>query len=349
MKFFLRRILLIIGCLGVFAQLSAQSKCTNSAYRGKEWTGEWKTTFGTLILTQRGIKVTGSYRDVGKINATYSTATGKLKGSFTNKSKKGSFEFTFSSCQKFQGKWGWGASLNQGKWSGTRVENNTAVAVRKLSASSNSDVYKLKITLQYLSYRSPAIGREKKYLLRFNPSLRIAGKPYTLKSKKYSKIGKEIERYGSPNQLYVSRKRNEKDFDKVLLKARGRGKIEINNSGVFEIPTNIRVTDTSADFQVSVALMDVTSGTKNLIRKTVKLNLKAILDFLTEKKLASSFGQAKNRWKGYKDMGIGYQGMKLIVQSGKLYVKDEIEEYNNSKPLGTVYDQLIGYSLELVD
>lgn len=350
MNFFLKRILLLIGCLGLFAQLNAQSKCTDSAYRGKEWTGQWKTSFGTLILTQRGTKVTGSYRDVGKIDATYYASTGKLKGSFTNTSKKGSFEFTFSSCQKFQGRWGWGNSLNQNNWSGTRVEANTSsVATRSLSTSNRTGVYKLKITLQQLFHHNPAVGRERKFLLRFNPSLRIAGKSYTLKSKKYTRIGKEIERYGSPNQLYVSRKRNEKDFDKVLLKGKGKGKIQINNSGVFEIPKNIQIADTNTDFQISVALMDVTSGTKNLIRKTVKLNLKAMLDYLTGKKSASSFSQAKNRWKGFKDMGIGYQGMKLTGQSGKRHIEDEIEEHHTGGVVRNMYDRRLDYSIELVD
>ncbi|WP_282086686.1 thiol-activated cytolysin family protein [Aquimarina algiphila] len=84
------------------------------------WTGNWKTTYGILKLTQNGNKVTGDYANVGKIEGTISGD--QLKGIFTNKSKKGSFSFSLEG-NEFTGVWGWGNDLSAGTWSGVKDNN----------------------------------------------------------------------------------------------------------------------------------------------------------------------------------------------------------------------------------
>ncbi|GEM_PF-5332570 len=83
------------------------------------WSGKWNTNFGYLILQQVGNKVSGKYKEVGNINATYNATTQKLSGTFTNEGKTGYLEFNFEG-NSFKGKWGWTQAMTGGKWEGTK-------------------------------------------------------------------------------------------------------------------------------------------------------------------------------------------------------------------------------------
>ncbi len=83
------------------------------------WSGKWNTNHGYLILQQVGNKVSGKYKDVGNINATYNSSTQKLTGTFTNGGKTGYIEFNFEG-NSFNGKWGWSTAMTEGKWEGTK-------------------------------------------------------------------------------------------------------------------------------------------------------------------------------------------------------------------------------------
>jgi hypothetical protein len=83
------------------------------------WSGKWNTNHGYLILQQVGNKVTGKYKTVGDVNATYNPQTQKLAGTFTNGGRTGYLELNFEG-NSFKGKWGWTAAMTEGKWDGTK-------------------------------------------------------------------------------------------------------------------------------------------------------------------------------------------------------------------------------------
>lgn len=90
------------------------------------WSGKWNTTDGNIILQQVGKKVTGTYKGIGTVDATYNPQTKKLVGTFYNNNTKkaGHFEFNFEG-NSFKGKWGWTAAMTSGAWNGDKhVKNN---------------------------------------------------------------------------------------------------------------------------------------------------------------------------------------------------------------------------------
>ena len=111
------------------------------------WSGKWNTTDGNLILQQIGNKVTGTYKGIGTVNATYTPQTRKLKGTFYNNNTKktGHFEFNFEG-NSFKGKWGWNTSMTDGIWDGTKnIKNNKELpksTTQTSSSTSNSGTTK---------------------------------------------------------------------------------------------------------------------------------------------------------------------------------------------------------------
>ncbi len=104
------------------------------------WSGKWNTTDGNLILQQIGNKVTGTYKGIGTVTATYAPQNKKLKGTFYNNNTKktGHFEFNFEG-NSFKGKWGWTTAMTDGVWNGTKhVKTNKEVVVAVNSTSSTS-------------------------------------------------------------------------------------------------------------------------------------------------------------------------------------------------------------------
>lgn len=90
------------------------------------WSGKWNTTDGAMYLMQIGNKITGTYKGVGTVDATYNPSSRILKGTFKNTkiNKIGYIEFYFEG-NTFKGKWGWNASMTEGNWDGTKhVKNN---------------------------------------------------------------------------------------------------------------------------------------------------------------------------------------------------------------------------------
>ena len=98
------------------------------------WNGKWNTTFGEINLEQIGTKVKGKYSNLGDIDADFDKVTKKLKGTFTNKGKKGYFEFSFEG-NSFKGKWGWNTSMAEGIWNGTKVVNTNKVIVTSTTST----------------------------------------------------------------------------------------------------------------------------------------------------------------------------------------------------------------------
>ncbi|NAS32714.1 hypothetical protein GTQ40_17165 [Flavobacteriaceae bacterium R38] len=317
MKTTITRILLFLLCTAGSVQLTAQSKCKDDVYAGREWTGKWNTSFGELVLIQRGSSVTGRYRNLGEVKAIYNKYTGKLKGTFTNKGSKGSFEFVLISCSNFRGKWGWGTALNKGDWSGKRASRNTTNRVTR----TNTGSYKLKITLDYVK-SSGTWDRDGKddYMLHFLPTLKLDGRAQKMKYKKYGRIKNQIESYGPSSALHIRRTKGQKDHASVQVHLYKGHKMNIGNSGIFEIPKNYRITDSGTDFNIAIVADEVSSKTERIMTKNYKLDLKSILDFLTGKLYP---GNRRDFMEVIPPSSSGLKGTQIQMRNNKRYV------YNN--------------------
>ncbi|MEZ4786668.1 MAG: hypothetical protein R2790_02000 [Flavobacterium haoranii] len=113
------------------------------------WNGKWNTTFGEINLEQIGTKIKGKYSNLGDIDADFDKVAKKLKGTFTNKGKKGYFEFNFEG-NSFKGKWGWNTSMAEGIWDGTKVvKNNKELSkIVETNQSNNSLSKKISFKIQ---------------------------------------------------------------------------------------------------------------------------------------------------------------------------------------------------------
>lgn len=93
------------------------------------WAGEWNTDWGTMILTQDGSSVVGTYTyDSGRITATVQgdtlVGTWSEAPSYAPPVDAGDFVLTISADRKsFTGAWRYGSTGEMsGGWNGTRVE-----------------------------------------------------------------------------------------------------------------------------------------------------------------------------------------------------------------------------------
>ena len=114
-----------IACVLVFAG-------TAMATEGTNFSGAWSSSFGTLVLDQKGISVTGIYA--------YSGATGTISGNLRNDTLFfGWTEYILGQAsgtgrgffvleeegQAFSGQWGYGESSGDGgSWEGTRIKKS---------------------------------------------------------------------------------------------------------------------------------------------------------------------------------------------------------------------------------
>ena len=84
------------------------------------WSGAWSTDFNRLVLTQEGIRVTGTYAYMGG-RLEGSVQGNVLQGTWTQSNGRGRFEFRMSADgRSFTGKWGNRQTLTGGPWNGTR-------------------------------------------------------------------------------------------------------------------------------------------------------------------------------------------------------------------------------------
>lgn len=93
----------------------------------QEWQGTWSSDFGELRMVQLGNKIYADYDKIGTLNGAYISSSRTFKGVFNNKkeNRKGRFSFTLSRDGKsFTGKWGWGNTIPNQRWSG-KQESNT--------------------------------------------------------------------------------------------------------------------------------------------------------------------------------------------------------------------------------
>jgi hypothetical protein len=111
-----------------FTSGQALTPTQESAVPGVSFAGTWKSSFGTMTITQDGSRILGDYsHDRGKIEGTIegSVVKGKWSESPSYKPPRdaGDFEFTLSADgTSFSGKWryGFGTGPWKGDWKGTR-------------------------------------------------------------------------------------------------------------------------------------------------------------------------------------------------------------------------------------
>jgi hypothetical protein len=103
------------------------------------WSGTWNTTDGKMHLVQVGKNITGRYKGVGTVEATYNPSTRILKGTFTNNNfnKTGYIEFYFEG-NTFKGKWGWTTAMTEGNWDGTKDIKNNKELSKAVSSNTTS-------------------------------------------------------------------------------------------------------------------------------------------------------------------------------------------------------------------
>lgn len=105
--------------LSVYAQEIGLSFC-------KDFSGAWNTNWGKMFLKQIGNGLNGTYEhDKGKIQGKVSDrffeGTWSEAPSYKPPSDAGTVKLTLSEDGKsFSGKWGYGSTLDNGSWSGTR-------------------------------------------------------------------------------------------------------------------------------------------------------------------------------------------------------------------------------------
>jgi hypothetical protein len=84
------------------------------------WAGTWSTDFNRLVLTQIGNRVKGTYDfKEGRLEGVVEGEL--LEGTWTQSNGSGRFEFRLNpDGRSFKGRWGYGKSVAQGAWNGTR-------------------------------------------------------------------------------------------------------------------------------------------------------------------------------------------------------------------------------------
>ena len=104
------------------------------------WSGKWNTTDGDMHLVQVGNKITGRYKGIGTVSATYNPSTRLLTGTFSNEKirKTGFIKFYFEG-NTFKGEWGWTPSMTEGNWDGTKdLKNNKELSKKPTTTTSSS-------------------------------------------------------------------------------------------------------------------------------------------------------------------------------------------------------------------
>ena len=104
------------------------------------WSGKWNTTDGDMHLVQVGNKITGRYKGIGTVSATYNPSTRLLTGTFSNEKihKTGFIKFYFEG-NTFKGEWGWTPAMTEGNWDGTKdLKNNKELSKKPTTITSTS-------------------------------------------------------------------------------------------------------------------------------------------------------------------------------------------------------------------
>lgn len=139
-KKFLSLALAVIMCLPLLPMTALAADMPTQTLDGANpsatgnfnWTGEWDTSYGALVLTQNGNTVTGTYpHDSGKITAT--AAGNMLYGSWAESpsyappNDSGDFEFVMSdNGMSFIGHSRYGSTDSWRSWTGNRVSGDPA-------------------------------------------------------------------------------------------------------------------------------------------------------------------------------------------------------------------------------
>lgn len=115
-------IFLFAVVVSAFAKAETPTSHTNATEAvAVNWTGTYATTFGEIILKQKGKHVVGTYKDLGGIRSL--TLVGNdLYAQFDNNDNTGYVKWT-KTASGFAGSWGWTNALEKGAWNGKKVKD----------------------------------------------------------------------------------------------------------------------------------------------------------------------------------------------------------------------------------
>ena len=114
----------------VFAAILILAGCTQPAPQECSFAGKWNTTYGEMVLEQKGESVTGRYEhDQGRINgiAKGSTLTGTWSElpSYQPSDDAGDIVVNLDDCNSWSGKWRYGSTgafTGTSGWTAKRIQ-----------------------------------------------------------------------------------------------------------------------------------------------------------------------------------------------------------------------------------
>lgn len=132
-------ILVLTVCFSAFAKAeNIEATCLSDKSKDMSWTGTFDTTFGQIILLQKGNYVVGTYRDLGAIRST-SIKGGVMELEFDNGKNKGTATL-IRTVNGFTGYWGWGTKKDKGAWNGTKVNDASQNYIKGLWKTTYQDL-----------------------------------------------------------------------------------------------------------------------------------------------------------------------------------------------------------------
>lgn len=128
------------GVLTISMTRTIKSETETPVTEETPWTGVWDSNYGTLLLVQKGTKVTGTYgswENNYKIEGT--VKNGKLTGTFEEDGETGNFSFTLKD-DTFTGKYNYTSNDESGEWSGTKISEDFGTAKSDWGGVWNTDL-----------------------------------------------------------------------------------------------------------------------------------------------------------------------------------------------------------------
>ncbi|NAS32713.1 hypothetical protein GTQ40_17160 [Flavobacteriaceae bacterium R38] len=246
---------------------------------------------------------------------------------------------------------------------GNIYSNAIHSAVYDYQQNTGNRDYKIKVTLLHLSCKK-AWDNDKKddYMVSFKANVK-GTKSFNMKNRSLNRISTIVKSFGTPNSLYIKRNKGNRDHARVQLHVPEKRSVNINNSGVFEIPTYY-VNKGNVSLEVIVSADEVSERITPVLNKTNMLNLKEIVSYLSGKKpigrykevksVPYSFTRGNTLVSGrsiYYDMGRGYESVNLTKEGNRLVANVTVSGSKSKSVWGSTKTTQpdITYRLELVE
>lgn len=151
--------------------------------QAQSWTGTWSTNRGDLRLVQDGTRVYGDFATHGVIEATFTSVTQELSGTFTDGNKTGHITF-FRNGNEFHGLWGWtGKSAAGNHWSGKITSTGRPRLTNKAPAARTTELI-MRVNPDTATVRKALINSQTQGLLLQHKVMAAPKKTTTTKQKR---------------------------------------------------------------------------------------------------------------------------------------------------------------------